>query len=95
MSWTDERIDLLQKLWLQGMSASRIARELANGLTRNAVIGKVYRLGLSGRVKEATDDASGPRQLHRQAPRPSARPTAQRAQPQRRAQRGGDVRSRQ
>jgi GcrA cell cycle regulator len=51
MSWTDERIELLRKLWLDGMSASRIATELANGLTRNAVIGKVYRLGLSGRTK--------------------------------------------
>ncbi len=51
MSWTDERIELLQKLWLQGMSASKIANELAHGLTRNAVIGKVYRLGLSGRTK--------------------------------------------
>ena len=51
MSWTDERIDLLRKLWLDGLSASRIAAELADGVTRNAVIGKVHRLGLSGRVK--------------------------------------------
>lgn len=53
MSWTEERIELLQKLWLDGLSASRIAGELAEGLTRNAVIGKVYRLGLSGRTKAA------------------------------------------
>jgi GcrA cell cycle regulator len=53
MSWTDERIDLLRKLWLDGLSASRIAAELAGGVTRNAVIGKVHRLGLSGRVKAA------------------------------------------
>ena len=78
MSWTDERIELLQKLWLQGMSASRIARELANGLTRNAVIGKVYRLGLSGRVKEAAVEAGAPQPLHKHATRPP-RPTAQRA----------------
>ncbi|MCL2385341.1 MAG: GcrA cell cycle regulator [Alphaproteobacteria bacterium] len=51
MSWTNERIDLLQKLWLEGCSASRIASELGSGITRNAVIGKVYRLGLSGRAK--------------------------------------------
>jgi GcrA cell cycle regulator len=52
MSWTNERIELLQKkLWLEGWSASRIAGELAHGITRNAVIGKVYRLGLSGRAK--------------------------------------------
>ena len=52
MSWTNERIELLQKLWLEGWSASRIAGELACGITRNAVIGKVYRLGLSGRRHE-------------------------------------------
>ncbi|MCI0467333.1 MAG: GcrA cell cycle regulator [Beijerinckiaceae bacterium] len=53
MSWTNERIELLQKLWLEGWSASRIAAELSHGVTRNAVIGKVYRLGLSGRAKAA------------------------------------------
>jgi GcrA cell cycle regulator len=51
MSWTDERVELLRKLWLEGLSASQIAGQLANGITRNAVIGKVHRLGLSGRVK--------------------------------------------
>jgi GcrA cell cycle regulator len=50
MSWTDERIELLKKLWSDGLSASRIAAELG-GITRNAVIGKVHRLGLSGRAK--------------------------------------------
>jgi GcrA cell cycle regulator len=53
MSWTDERIEHLKKMWLEGLSASQIAAELANGITRNAVIGKVHRLGLSGRVKAA------------------------------------------
>lgn len=51
LSWTDERVELLKKLWLDGLSASRIAAELAGGVTRNAVIGKVHRLGLSGRMK--------------------------------------------
>ena len=51
LSWTDERVELLRKLWLDGLSASRIAAELAGGVTRNAVIGKVHRLGLSGRIK--------------------------------------------
>ena len=50
MSWTSERVDLLKKLWLDGLSASQIAAELG-GVTRNAVIGKVHRLGLSGRAK--------------------------------------------
>jgi GcrA cell cycle regulator len=61
MSWTDERVDLLRKLWLEGLSASQIARELANGITRNAVIGKVHRLGMSGRVKAANPASSRPR----------------------------------
>jgi GcrA cell cycle regulator len=51
MSWTDERVELLKKLWLEGLSASQIANELANGISRNAVIGKVHRLGLAGRAK--------------------------------------------
>ena len=48
MSWTDDRVELLKKLWQEGLSASQIAAELG-GITRNAVIGKVHRLGLSGR----------------------------------------------
>lgn len=52
MSWTEERIELLKKLWSEGLSASTIAAEMG-GVTRNAVIGKVHRLGLSGRVKAA------------------------------------------
>ncbi len=48
MSWTDERVETLKKLWQEGLSASQIAAELG-GVTRNAVIGKVHRLGLSGR----------------------------------------------
>lgn len=50
MSWTDERVATLTKLWAEGLSASTIAAELG-GVTRNAVIGKVHRLGLSGRAK--------------------------------------------
>ncbi|MFC7052201.1 GcrA family cell cycle regulator [Hansschlegelia quercus] len=50
MQWTDERVELLKKRWADGLSASQIAAELG-GVTRNAVIGKVHRLGLSGRVK--------------------------------------------
>ena len=49
MSWTDERVDLLKKLWSEGLSASQIAGRLGS-VTRNAVIGKVHRLGLSGRA---------------------------------------------
>ncbi len=49
MGWTDERVENLKKLWLEGHSASQIAKQLG-GVTRNAVIGKVHRLGLSGRA---------------------------------------------
>ena len=59
MSWTDERVELLKKLWTEGRSASQIANELGS-VTRNAVIGKVHRLGLSGRAKSPS--SSMPRQ---------------------------------
>ena len=52
MSWTDERVELLKKLWTEGLSASQIAGRLGSGVTRNAVIGKVHRLNLSGRVQQ-------------------------------------------
>lgn len=48
MSWTDERVEILKTMWGEGKSASQIAKELG-GVTRNAVIGKVHRLGLSNR----------------------------------------------
>jgi GcrA cell cycle regulator len=65
MSWTDERVELLKKLWSDGLSASQIAAELG-GITRNAVIGKVHRLGLSGRAKSAS--AAAPRQRKARSP---------------------------
>ena len=49
MSWTDERVERLTQMWGEGLSASQIAKELG-GVTRNAVIGKVHRLGLSNRA---------------------------------------------
>jgi len=60
MSWTDERVELLKKLWADGLSASQIAAELG-GITRNAVIGKVHRLGLSGRAKSPSSATPRPR----------------------------------
>ncbi len=65
MTWTDERVELLKKLWADGLSASQIAAELG-GITRNAVIGKVHRLGLSGRAKSPS--SSAPRQRKPRAP---------------------------
>lgn len=59
MSWTDERVETLKRMWTEGQSASQIAKELG-GVTRNAVIGKVHRLGLSNRVggKDEGEDVS-------------------------------------
>lgn len=71
MGWTDERVALLRKLWLEGLSASQIAKQLG-GVTRNAVIGKVHRLGLSGRATPSQP----PRPAFKapRAPRPAAAP---------------------
>lgn len=49
--WSDDRVEALKRLWNSGLSASQIACELGN-VTRNAVIGKVSRLGLSGRASK-------------------------------------------
>ena len=68
MSWNDERVELLKKLWSEGLSASQIAGRLG-GVTRNAVIGKVHRLGLSGRVSD----------LRRKHAAPAARASPRRA----------------
>src|SRR5437763_8020846 len=69
-TWTDERVERLKKLWADGLSASQIAGELG-GITRNAVIGKVHRLGLSGRAKAPS--SSVPRQRKPRAPAPMYR----------------------
>jgi GcrA cell cycle regulator len=60
MGWTEERVAMLTKLWADGLSASQIAAELG-GITRNAVIGKVHRLGLSGRAKSPSSSSPRPR----------------------------------
>lgn len=74
MSWTDERVEQLKQLWSDGLSASQIARQLG-GVTRNAVIGKVHRLGLAGRVAPARTER--PRiQAARRTARPRPVPVA-------------------
>jgi len=72
MAWTDERVDLLKKLWSEGLSASQIAGRLG-GVTRNAVIGKVHRLGLSGRATSSRSSVPRPRRNH--APRQNRAPS--------------------
>lgn len=73
MGWTDERIATMTKLWKDGLSTSQIAEKLG-GVTRNAVIGKLTRLGLAGQGNATLSKraASAPRAV---APRPAARPS--------------------
>ncbi|AKM08881.1 GcrA family cell cycle regulator [Croceicoccus naphthovorans] len=80
MSWTDERIEKLTKMWESGSTASQIAEELG-GVSRNAVIGKAHRLGLKARpspvkekpakAKPAAPKAAAPKPA---APKPAAAP---------------------
>jgi len=76
MSWTDEIVEQLRQHWIEGKSASMIASLLGHGLSRNAVIGKVHRLGLAGRAKPPTSAGARPsssqtRALRAAAPSPS------------------------
>jgi GcrA cell cycle regulator len=84
MSWTDERIEKLTKMWEGGATASQIAEELG-GVSRNAVIGKAHRLGLKARPspvkpneKEAPAAAPAPKPARAEsapaAPRPAPAP---------------------
>ena len=74
--WSEDRVTTLKALWLDGLSASQVAKALG-GVTRNAVIGKIHRLGLSGRAVP-----SAPARLARtSAPRSPRRVTAPRAKP--------------
>lgn len=72
VTWSDDRVEQLKKLWEAGLSASQIAAELGN-LTRNAVISKVHLLGLPGRedqdagfpvIGNPDDVLSRPRMMH-------------------------------
>ena len=84
--WTEDRVGALKKLWLEGQSASQIAKALGGGVTRNAVIGKVHRLGLSGRAApsqpaRATFRPSRPRPTPQPTQAPSAPRRIEAAQP--------------
>lgn len=70
MSWTDERVDLLKKLWSEGLTASQIASKLG-GVSRNAVIGKVHRLKLESRGN-SSKGSSGKTRRAQSAPRTGA-----------------------
>ncbi len=72
MSWTDERVERLSKLWMEGRSASHIAADLGEGVSRNAVIGKIHRLGLSNRATPPAVAADTERLKLKLAMRPAA-----------------------
>jgi len=74
LSWTDERIDTLKKMWDSGLTATQIAEELG-GVSRNAVIGKAHRLGLQSRPSpvKANDGEARPSEERRPAPPPAPR----------------------
>jgi len=73
MSWTDERISKLTKMWEGGATASQIADELG-GVSRNAVIGKAHRLGLKARPSPVKPN-------DKPEPAPAAKPVAAAAKP--------------
>ncbi len=79
MSWSDERVELLKKMWGEGQSASQIAKELG-GVTRNAVIGKVHRLGLSNRNNGAKAEAAKPAPEEKTEAKPASGPKAKPAE---------------
>jgi GcrA cell cycle regulator len=81
MSWTDERVELLKKMWAEGNSASAIAKELG-GVTRNAVIGKVHRLGLSNRATTKTASSANTASEEKPAPKAEAKPAAPAPKPE-------------
>lgn len=66
LGWTPERCELLPRLLAEGLSSSQIAVRLGGGLSRNAVLGKVHRLGLAGSYSEARRSAEN-QHLARQA----------------------------
>jgi len=72
MEWTEQRIEVLRKLWGQGQTASQIAAILG-GITRNAVIGKAHRLGLTGRPSPIKREAGASPQPRRRAAGPARR----------------------
>jgi GcrA cell cycle regulator len=80
MGWTDERVETLKKLWLDGLSASQIAKQLG-GVTRNAVIGKVHRLGLSGRAAPSQPARPAFKTPRPARPAPASVPVARRPPP--------------
>jgi GcrA cell cycle regulator len=84
MAWTDERIAILKRGWEGGKTATQIAEELGEGVTRNAVIGKAHRLGLESRpspVKNSDEAPAKPAPKAAAPAAPEAPPPSPRAEP--------------
>ncbi|GGC16923.1 cell cycle regulatory protein GcrA [Novosphingobium endophyticum] len=83
MSWTDERIEKLTKMWEGGATASQIAEELG-GVSRNAVIGKAHRLGLKARPSpvKANEKPARPAAPKKAKPAAVAQPGPSEAKPE-------------
>ena len=80
MSWTEERIERLKKMWHEGATASQIADELG-GVSRNAVIGKAHRLGLEQRPSPVKPGEE--KETRKPAPAPAAAaPAKPKAEPE-------------
>ena len=86
--WTEGRVETLKSLWLDGLSASEVARQLGGGLTRNAVIGKLHRLGVRRgdgvaltprRSRNTARETPPPRLMPRPEPRRPAKPDGRRS----------------
>lgn len=72
MTWTEERVELLRKLWREGRSAAQVAAALGPDTTRNAVIGKIHRLGLADRSTNSAVTQNAPRARAGKTARPQA-----------------------
>jgi len=75
MSWTDERIETLKKMWDSGLTATQIAEELG-GVSRNAVIGKAHRLGLPSRPSPVKPNEAKAEKAEKAEPKPAPAPVA-------------------
>ena len=74
MTWTEERIEVLTKLWSEGLSASQIAAELGPDVSRNAVISKAHRLGVPHDAAKVPSEPKPPKPPRRPTPPAAAVP---------------------
>ncbi len=59
MAWTDEMVEDLKRMWKEGLTTGEIGKRL--NVSKNSIVGKVHRLGLSGRpspIKKKEDSAA-------------------------------------